>query len=529
MSATLATAANEAATPDRRDDLVSVARGGALNIVGTIMNGVSGFLLGIIVTRGLHARGAGVFFEAIALFTITTTIAQLGADIGVVREIPRHRALGRFGDSIRCLYAALAPIVAVATVVGVAMYVFAPDISHAIVRGGDEDAAVPYLRVLGPFLPIAAVSKVVLSATRAYGTMLPFVAVEYFGKGAVRPVLAIFVVALGFGSLAMALSWALPLAAGLVAGAIWLVAVIRRASRTRAAAHEPHTPVRDLAFEFWRFTAFRGVAAIFAIAILWLQVVLVGALASAREAGVYGAASRFVTAGSFALQALFLVMGPQMSALLSRGQRDRAQEVYQAATAWLTAVSFPIFLTMAVFAPFLLRIFGPDFVSGQTALEILALAMLVNVGTGTVTVILLMSGKSSWNLANTASAAVVNVGLNVILIPRLGMTGAAIAWAAAICVQNLVPLAQIWFSLKIHPFGAAYRVPVAAAAICFGGLGLLITQTLGMSISTFLFFGVVATSAYVMLLWRFREVLDIPLLRAAVAARRRRPAMAASG
>jgi O-antigen/teichoic acid export membrane protein len=181
---------------------------------------------------------------------------------------------------------------------------------------------------------------------------------------------------------------------------------------------------------------------------------------------------------------------------------------------------------MAVFAPFLLRIFGPDFSTGRTALTILALAMLVNMGTGTVTVILLMSGKSSWNLANTAGAAAVNVGLNLLLIPHLGMTGAAIAWAAAICVQNLVPLAQIWVALRIHPFGPAYPVPVAAAAICFGGLGLLITQTLGMSISTFLFFVVVATSAYVLLLWRFRDVLDIPLLRTAVAARRGRPAVA---
>jgi O-antigen/teichoic acid export membrane protein len=514
---------------ERRKDLKSVARGGALNIVGTIVNGVAGFLFGIIVTRGLHARGAGVFFEALALFTIATTVAQLGADIGVVREIPRHRALGRFRDAVRCLYVSVTPVVVVATIVGIAISVFAPEISHVIVHGRDHNAAVPYLRVLGPFLPLAAVSKVLLCATRSFGTMLPFVAVEYIGKAGLRAVLAIFVIALGLGSVAMAMSWALPIALGLAAATIWLLAVIKRASPTSPAVDEPQTPLRKLVLDFWRFTAFRGVAAIFAIAILWLDVVLVGALASAREAGIYGAASRFVTAGSFALQALFLVMGPQMSALLSKGQRERAQAIYQAATAWLTAVSFPIFLGMAVFAPFLLRMFGPEFASGGTALTILALAMLVNMGTGTVTVILLMSGKSSWNLANTAGAAVLNVVLNVVLIPQFGMTGAAIAWAAAICVQNLVPLVQIWVSLKIHPFGTAYPVPVVAAVICFGGIGLLITQTLGMSISTFLFFVIVATAAYLVLLWRFRDVLDFPLLRAAMAARRSRPAMAATG
>ena len=90
-----------------------------------------------------------------------------------------------------------------------------------------------------------------------------------------------------------------------------------------------------------------------------------------------------------------------------------AQTVYQTATWWLIVVSWPLFLSLAVFGPVLLGVFGPGFDEGATALAILSMAMLVNLGTGNVTVVLLMGGKSSWNLLNTAVALVLNVGLNI--------------------------------------------------------------------------------------------------------------------
>ena len=507
-------AAEAAAT--KSADLGTVARGGALNLAGTVANGVLTFAFGVVITRGLHAAGAGVFFEAIAVFTIATTVGQLGADIGVVRAIPQQRALGRSGAARTSVWVALVPVALASSLIGLLIVAFAPEISRLMIRGGDHAAAIPYLRILGAFVPVAATSKVLLSAIRGYGTMLPFVLIEYFGKAALRPVLAVAVIALGLGTTAIALTWAVPIGLGLVAAWLWFRAVVRRSGTTGGA------PPRQVAKEFWSFTAFRGLASFFAITVLWLQVVLVGALGSSSEAGVYGAVTRVVTAGAFALQALFLVMGPQISSLLAQDKRDRATSIYQSSTKWLTAVSFPFYVTIAVFAPFFLRIFGHGFSDGQTALVVLSLAMLVNMGTGTVTVVLLMSGKSSWNLINTAAAVVINIALNIVLIPWLGVTGAAIAWAATIAVQNVTPLVQIWVSLKMHPFGESYLVPVVATAGCYGAVGLIVRFVFGMSVGTLIGFLVIATILYAGILWNFRETLDLPLLRAAVRARRQR-------
>ena len=288
----------------------------------------------------------------------------------------------------------------------------------------------------------------------------------------------------------------------------------------RAVPLEPQsrrrTPVRALAREFWGFTAFRGVAAVFQVAVLWLDIFLVGALDSTEAAGHYTAASRFVFVGALALQSVVLVIGPQMSDLLARRERSRARSLYQTATLWITAASGPLCFALAVFSPFFLAAFGSDFAPGASALTILALAMLVNIATGPVTVVLLMAGKSSWNVANTLGALVVNVVLNVLLIPPLGIVGAAIACAASILVANLVPLVQVRVLLGLQPFGPGFGRVAAAAFVCFGALGLAVRDVAGVSLTSFTVYAVTASVAYLVVLRRSSSELRLDLLRDAV-------------
>jgi O-antigen/teichoic acid export membrane protein len=148
---------------------------------------------------------------------------------------------------------------------------------------------------------------------------------------------------------------------------------------------------------------------------------------------------------------------------------------------------------------------------------ILSAAMLVNLATGNVTVVLLMSGRSALNLANAFVSLVLNATLNLLLIPAYGMTGAAIAWAVSIVFINLAPLIQVRLRLGIRaPLGPGFAVVAGAAVLCFGVTGLCVRWTAGTSAATFALSLVVGGAAYVALLHRFRHVLLAPDLLAAV-------------
>jgi hypothetical protein len=121
-------------------------------------------------------------------------------------------------------------------------------------------------------------------------------------------------------------------------------------------------------------------------------------------------------------------------------------------------------------------------------------------------------------------ALVVDVALNFALIPRFGMTGAAMAWGVAILVNNLIAVYQVWRFLGLSPVGEGFWLAVGSSTVCFGALGLLVRVTIGTTLFGFLLFAVVAGGLYLGFLWWHRDRLHLTILRQALSTRKRRMA-----
>ena len=96
---------------------------------------------------------------------------------------------------------------------------------------------------------------------------------------------------------------------------------------------------------------------------------------------------------------------------------------------------------------------------------VLSVAQLVNAGTGSVGNILIMSGHQQFWFLNSLSMAVVNVALNWILIPRLGIQGAAIATAISIAGLFVLGLIEARLLLRVFPYDRRYLKGVAAGVV----------------------------------------------------------------
>jgi len=203
-----------------------------------------------------------------------------------------------------------------------------------------------------------------------------------------------------------------------------------------------------------------------------LDIVLVGVMKGPAEAAIYTAATRFLVAGQLGNAAISMAAQPQLTRLFAIRDRAGANTVYQVTTAWLILLTWPIYLLAAVFGPSVLGIFGRSYHAGSTVMVILALAMLVATACGQVDTVLITTGRSGWSLVNGLLAMGVNIGVDLLLIPRMGITGAAIGWAAAIAVSNLLPLAQVALAVKVHPFGAGMAIACALTTLSFAAIPL---------------------------------------------------------
>jgi O-antigen/teichoic acid export membrane protein len=241
---------------------------------------------------------------------------------------------------------------------------------------------------------------------------------------------------------------------------------------------------------------------------------------------VFGAVMRYVSMGTFAFQAMRVAIGPQIARLLTQ-RRDRdAETVFQTATWWLMALSWPVYLVLGVFASTVLTLFGHGFKAGATALAIVCAAELVDMGTGNVTLVLLMGGRSQWNLLNITLGLATTVGLGFLLIPRYGIVGAAIAWAATIVIENGAATLQVGIFMRMKPFGRGYAYVALASVACFFVLGVAV-RLVGLPGAVGLATTVVVGGAlYLLLLYRCRNLLRLDLL-AQTLLRRTPPAQAA--
>ncbi len=537
-----------------------------VNIAAMVLGAVLGFALTVLVSRWLQPRNAGALFELIALFSIMSNTLQLGADTGLTRWIARARAIGGLAQVRRIVAIALMPVLVVGILAAAVMWMAAPAVADTFLHGMDPAAAVADVRIIAPLVPLGALSTCILAGLRGYGRMWPYLAIEGLGKPTLRMGLVLVALILGLGLQGALIAWSVPVVFGLVAA--WLIlahlvrtespGVGRRPSPRRAAGMARRLPARQqaawhrlaagfrrrspergrhrgpprlaagqrerLAAGFWRFAAPRGLAGTFAIFVTWLDILLVGAMLSRYAAGVYGAVSKLAVVGTFALEGTRLAIAPQLSALLARKEHAQTADLYQAATRWLMLASWPIYVIFIIFPAVVLGIFGHRYTAGAAALMVLSLAMLVSLGTGNVTVVLLMGGKSSWNFVNALAALTVNVALNLVLLPRIGILGAAIAWAASIVVDNVAAVLEVWLVLRLRPFGPGYGLVVAATAGCFGVTGLAARALLGQTLPALVAATALGVTAFGVVAYLSRARLQLPGLVAALLPGRTAPA-----
>lgn len=460
------------ATTTASDDspVGAVARGGALNLAGSVIYGASNFILLVVLNRVLGTAEAGIVLVAIAIFSITETVAELGCGTGLVRMLSRDRATGHPEKLRATVIVGTVPVAIASTLAALTLYLLAEPMARLLSDGSDTQLVADVLRAMSLFLPFASLHAVMVSGTRGFNTMVPQTVIERIGRAVTLPLVVAVAVALGMGPVGVGACWA---ATNLVALAFSTQAMrsrVERAVRRAGVAHAPAS--RPIAREFWSFTAPRAVGQSAEVAVNWVDTVLVGVLLSTTAAGIYASGTRYILPGIYAANALMQVTGPRISGLLARGEHAAASQLVKVVSGWQVAIMWPMYLLIALFPTPLLRVFGDEVTEAKGALVAISIAMLVTAPVGPVASVILMAGRSRQAMFNTLVLVVINIGGNLLLVPRHGITAAGVTWGLTILVAALLPGWQAHRSLGVATLGRPALIGVVAAAATVGVIGV---------------------------------------------------------
>jgi O-antigen/teichoic acid export membrane protein len=441
-------------------ELLRVARGGGLNLAGAVFNQALRFAITLLLARLIGRGDLGRYFQAFAFLALLGLLALSGFRGALTRFIAVHRADGDEAALRGTLRLGLFLPTAGAAVLGAALFASAGWLAnHAL----DDPAMAFPLRMVSIALPATAFTDAALAATQGYRTMTPFAAVNLIFEPVCRVALTVLLLALDFGLKGAMVALLITNTIAAVIAAVWL----RRLTGGLHAA--PEYRVREL----FGFSMVSWLASLAGTGLVWADTIILGIFRPAREVGVYQVATRLTVLATIVLFPIATSFAPQIADLYRRGNLDRLARLYAVVTSWTLRLSLPGFLVLVLFPRPLLHIFGRGFTSAATVTVVLAIGQMFDVATGPTGYMLVMSGRPYLTMANNVFALVLNIGLNIALIPHFGIRGAAVAWAVSIALINVSKVIQVWVTLRMHAFDIGFLRGCIAAAIAFAA-GLVV-------------------------------------------------------
>lgn len=164
-------------------------------------------------------------------------------------------------------------------------------------------------------------------------------------------------------------------------------------------------------------------------------VLMLGMFRTEAEVGYYAIAVKLATLTSFVLQAVNSMAGPKFSELFHSNQMEELFYIAKKSAKLIFFITTPILLGLLIFGKYILvLLYGADFSIAYIALVLLIIGQFINSISGSTAIFMNMTGHQSIFRNIIVSAAILNISLNWMLIPPLGITGAA--FSAMICLSS---------------------------------------------------------------------------------------------
>lgn len=392
-----------------------------LKIIGVITSFANSWLISWMV----GAVGMGEYQTAVTVAIVGSTLAGLGMNNAALRMISAQMAIQQTGMAMRVYKQALT-YVFWAGVVGAGLVYLSTDYLLTLMGTGKEHLA-PLLKwSCLAILPIA-LTNLLAEVLKGLGKFQLALLVQGFLQALVS------IIGIGLmqqtGSLN---SESIVIMYGIANGiscivAFYWVSIYRPQSIPYGSGAE--TGLLASAMPLW------GVA-IASIIMENIDTILLGVWVDFKAVGIYTVAKKVAGMNSFFLGSVNTVSAPMFSHLYAQNRRKELQELAQKSTFRLFLIGLGSFLCVCLFGKLIISVWGSQFSSGWAILIILSVGQFVNVATGSVGYLLIMTGHEKQFKNNVMITSTITVLLYLLFIPVFGVLGAAIGQTLGVTLQN---------------------------------------------------------------------------------------------
>ncbi|ASJ06245.1 capsular biosynthesis protein [Thermococcus pacificus] len=481
--------------------LQKVARGMGIVLVGTVISMFLTFLSRALIARYFDRYQYGSFTLTMTIMSIAMTVALLGLQSGLPREISLY--LRERKEDVPALVSTGLTMAIIASVIMAMVTAYlSPYISPLL----NDRYLSETLRLAAPALPFMVLTMLLVAISRGYGRVRE----NLYFRNLLPPLLFFLIlitgILLGFGFTFVFIAYVI---SQFLSSGIATIGMIRLGLLPRRLHFSPR-----LAKELFLFSFPLMLTGILDYVMGWTDSLMLGYYFNPDIVGLYNGAAPIARLLPLFLNSMGFLYMPIATAFFTKGDIEGMDKLYRTTARWVFLLTFPVFMFVFVFPESAIGLFfGPKYVEAATALRILSAGFMFHVIMGLNGMSLIAIGEPRANLIGNIFAATANIVLNVLLIPLYGIEGAAVATAVSYIMANIYRTWQLYRKTGVHPFGRNYlKVLMAGLTMII----IMVTTRVNSGVMTAVAATLVAYVLYlpVILLAKTVEKEDVELLEA---------------
>ena len=440
-----------------RTQMGQITRQSGIYFAGLIFTVATGYFFKVYLARVLGAEALGLYALGMTIVGFVGIFNALGLPQAALRFVPSYRASGKIVQLRSFLRQASLLLLCANLFFALALFKLGPWVSFRLYHSTALDH---YFALFAMIMVLGALTGFLGKVLAGYQQVGKRTVIVSFIGGPLVMLATIFLIRAGYGLRGYLLSQTF------AACVVLLLSLLLVRKLTPPAEPSPLPRSYGLERDVRSFSISVFGLGLMEFAMSQADKVTLGYYLGPRQVGIYAVAAALVAYVPVVLQSVNQVFSPAISDLHTRGEHVLLGRMFQTLTKWTFGLTLPLAFVIVMCARPLMRIFGVDFEAGWPILVIGTVGQLVNCGVGSVGYLLLMSGNERKLIKIQAVMTGVMIVANILLVPRLGIIGAALAAAITNVFSNGWYLREVSSVLHLHPYNRSYfrLLPPAAAA-----------------------------------------------------------------
>jgi O-antigen/teichoic acid export membrane protein len=458
------------------------------------------FVVQVLIVRYLSKGEYGAFAYAMSLVSLASSLAVFGMDKSVTRFLPMYQEKGEYPKLFGTLIIVLSTVLSLSFFTVLLVFGLQGWLANSVIN---DQQAITLLLLLIFLSPIQALSSVLVGLMAIFGkTSSIFFRRHILGPG-LKILVVLSLVLLHRDVYFLSLGY---LVSGLI-GVVIYVMILVRDLRDKDLWRHVNTqtlryPVKEvLVFSIPLLTNNFVYMLRSQLVIMFLQY-----FRSTLDVAAYRAVQPVADLNTTVIQSFGLLFMPAMARMFARKDDEGVNSLYWQNAAWISVISFPIFLvTFALAQPLTILLFGERYAESGQIMALLAIGYYFNAALGFNADTLRVYGRLRYTVAIDVIAMFISAALSLALIPRFGALGAAVGTCGTLVLYNILNHIGLKSATPIELF--EWRYLKVYASIILGSIILIVVQTW---LSLPIYLGVVLAGLISLsVLWINRDVLKI--------------------